>query len=234
MLCIAICDDDIQLCIELENLLIECNDKFDIDVFFTGEELCRVLETGQTYDLLFLDIELKSLDGISVGKFIRDTLNNNYLQIVYISSKKSYAMDLFEIRPMHFLIKPLDDVKIKAVVCKAMELLDKGNTFFRYQKSNIIFKKMLKEIKYYSSSGRKVLIHTADDECDEIYGKLDDIHKQIGASFIRIHKSYLVNYDHIAKLQYDQVELFNGEVLPISQSRRNQVRALVLKIESGV
>ena len=63
--------------------------------------------------MLFLDIELITTDGIQVGKFIREELKNLETTIIYISSKSSYAMQLFQVQPLGFLIKPLEVEKSK-------------------------------------------------------------------------------------------------------------------------
>ena len=108
---IGICDDEKVTCAELENMLYEYGKtagiKVDVNVWFTGESLCTYLKSENTLDLLFLDIELISTDGIKVGGFIREELENIETMIVYISSKSSYAMSLFRIQPLDFLIKPL-------------------------------------------------------------------------------------------------------------------------------
>ena len=65
-----------------------------------------------------LDIELISTNGIKVGKFIRDELENLEIAIVYISSKSSYAMNLFRVQPIDFLVKPIEKERIKK--CSSM------------------------------------------------------------------------------------------------------------------
>lgn len=77
---IGICDDEKRTCAELEELLCEYGKKrgikVEVSVWYTGESLCDFLEKGNLIDLLFLDIELISTDGIKVGNFIREELEN--------------------------------------------------------------------------------------------------------------------------------------------------------------
>ncbi|MFV0343802.1 MAG: LytR/AlgR family response regulator transcription factor [Anaerocolumna sp.] len=139
MLKVAICDDEMYVCSQLENILIELSKvlpkKIEVDVFFSGESLYQFLSDGAYFDMIFLDIELQMLNGVETGKKIRDELHNEITQIVYISGKDSYAMELFEIRPLNFLIKPLQEEKIEEVVKKAIELSGKFNLFFEYKVS---------------------------------------------------------------------------------------------------
>ena len=68
------------------------------------------------------------------------------------------------------------------------------------------------------------------DEVHEFYGKLSDVEKQLAnKDFIQIHKSYLVNYFHVIKYQYENVQMSNNTVLSISQQHRKSVSDRLLK-----
>lgn len=78
---IGICDDSKETCAELEELLCDYGKSHgiptDITVCYTGEELCEHLKNKENLlDVLFLDIELLTTDGIKVGRFIREELDN--------------------------------------------------------------------------------------------------------------------------------------------------------------
>ncbi|HBC97156.1 MAG TPA: DNA-binding response regulator, partial [Clostridium sp.] len=136
MLRVAICDDDKALCMQLKGMIdeiIENTDEvYEITVFCTGEELCDLLYNGIHYDIIFLDIELCEINGVEVGKKIREELNDELTQIVYISAKESYAMDLFDIRPLNFLVKPLKREKIESVFITARKVLGSSNQYYEY------------------------------------------------------------------------------------------------------
>ena len=123
---IAICDDEPAICSQIERIVLDFGRKtshyIEVDVYFSGEELYQYLEDGPYYDIIFLDIELKKLNEIDVGRKIRSDLKNEAILIVYISGRDSYAMELFEVRPMHFLVKPIRTERIMTVLEKGMEL----------------------------------------------------------------------------------------------------------------
>ncbi len=76
--------------------------------YLKGEEYLKFLAEEAPVDLLFLDIKFEDgMDGIAVGKELRADLKNEITQIVYISGLESYAMQLFQNRPMDFLLKPV-------------------------------------------------------------------------------------------------------------------------------
>lgn len=108
--------------------------KVDVEVWYSGESIQNDLKKGIELDLLFLDIELVQENGIAVGKFIRSEMENMQTHIVYISSKESYAMQLFKVQPLDFLIKPISAEQIKEVLIRSVKQKSSTDTCFEYQK----------------------------------------------------------------------------------------------------
>lgn len=230
MLRIAICDDEKIICRQLEDMLSdiskEINQVMETEVYYSGEELCNFLIKGNQYDLIFLDIEMYEINGVDVGKKIREELNDELTQIVYISSKESYAMELFEVRPLNFLIKPFNKVKIESVVLKAIKLIETENYCFEYKNNNITFAVPINDILYFESHGRKVnIILKNETEIKSFYGKLSTVEEQINnIDFVMIHKSYLINLSFCIEYTYEYIKMTNQEILTISQNNRKAVR----------
>ncbi len=232
---IAICDDEQVICSQIENIILKYaaknNEKIEIQVFYSGEELQRFLDSGDGFDLLFLDIELQLINGVEVGRRIREELDNQTMQIVYISGKDSYYKDLFDVRPMHFLQKPLDEADIIKDLRLAMKLSNKLGGIFIFKKGHEAYRKPVKDILYFESNNRAVKVVTIDGE-EVFYGKLEDVYEQVAKyHFMYIHKSYIVNYFFVTKFRYEDVTMTNLEVLPISQARRKTIRELQMKFE---
>ena len=106
MIKIAICDDNITLCSEIEEHLLLYAHKYgfriEIDIFYSGQGMINYMHQGESFDLVYLDIELGEMKGIQVAEVIRNELKNETTQIIYISANDSYALELFETRPMNF------------------------------------------------------------------------------------------------------------------------------------
>ena len=100
--------------------------EMETEFFYSGESLYNAIaKQGYIFDLILLDIELMMMNGVQVGQKIREELNNDIVQIVYISGKESYAMELFDIRPLNFLIKPVDRKKWKLRLKRSLKLQQK-------------------------------------------------------------------------------------------------------------
>ena len=95
-----------------------------LDCFFSGEELMGQLhEKQEFYHFLLLDIELIKQNGVEVGKHLRDALGDYKIQIIYFFSKTNYAMELFQVQPLDFLVKPLKEGQLR-------ETFEKGSEFW--------------------------------------------------------------------------------------------------------
>lgn len=235
MLYIAIVDDEMDICVQIEQFVHRYakEKKVDIetDVCSSGEELIKLLDGGNSYQLILLDIELAELNGVAVGKLIREKYNDYSTQIAYVSGKTHYAMELFQVSPIDFLEKPVDYVSIEGLFNKLSKIIGCFSERFSYKYKHDTYHVMLKDILYFQSDDRKIKIATIDGVY-EFYGKLDNVYEQLqNYNFIRIHKSYIVNIDRVKAFHYQFVIMTDEQSIPISQSKRSEVRKLQMKIE---
>lgn len=234
MINIAICDDESVICKEIAEIVEQHMDDFletiHIAVYEEGESLYEDLIKGHHFDLIFLDIEMYKINGIDIGIFIRKNMDNQSTQIVYISSKQRYAMDLFTIHPLNFLIKPVDPEKVIHSIQLMLKMRQRETECFSYQTKGMMKKIPLTDIYYFESNARKIKLVFAGGE-DEFYGKLKEIYEQLEPStFLYIHKSYLVNYLWVSAIKPHQMVVGNGLVLPISRSMQKQVLKKISEI----
>ena len=238
---IAICDDDISFTSKLEDIISrECaknGKKTEIDVFFDGETLVKSIENGHRYSMIFLDIEMKRMNGIAAARRIRQL--DRYTLIIYISSYDDYLKELFEVEPFRFISKPIQLEQLQRYCAEAIKKIEGLNNLFVYNYNKEEYSVPIKEIVYFESNKRLIDIHMNDGTVRSFYGKLNNIEKEIqkmNKHFIRIHQSFLVNYSYIKSMTYSEVALeYNDEeyVLRISEDRRSTVRQKVCEIAGG-
>lgn len=235
MFCIAICDDDIRFSSQLEKIILDYYEPSDIEIeiFESGEGLYRQLNLRKIYDLIFLDIELIGINGVETGLKIRNELEDESIQIVYISGREDYYKLLFEIRPNNFLLKPIKEEQVILEIEKAKKLSDKFYQTFIYKKSQDIYKVFIKDIIYFESRGKKIRIVTIQGE-DLFYESLEAVIERLNElTFCKIHRSYFVNLSHVVAFKYEELQMINGDTLGISQSKRKEVRVKQLEFFKG-
>ena len=227
---VGICDDDKILCslleAQIQRLSAELLTKFEIEVWYSGESLECDLKKGAELDIIFLDIELLQKNGIEIGTFIRDEMEDTDTHIVYISSKQGYAMELFKVQPLEFLVKPISAVRLKEVLERSMKRKKYAESCFEYQRGSRIFRVSVREILYFMSMDKKVLMIKKEGQ-EEFYGKLKNVMEQLPAGFLMIHQSYVIHQEYVSEYSYESIKMMNGDVLSVSKPYRKEVRAKI-------
>ncbi len=231
---IAICDDEIGTCSDIENMIFNYAKRqalqIDTEVFYSGETLFKAIENKDTYGLIFLDIQLLQLDGVQVGKQIREQLGNEKISIVYISSKETYAMSLFQVRPLDFLVKPITQKDVDGTLDQYIRLNHLRNNDFFFHVGKSIQRLYFDEIFYFACNGKKIEIHT-EVGVTAFYGAMQEVAGQVdGKGFWTIHKSYIVNASYVSIYRYDAVQMTDGTILPISQKYRKHMKACLTRL----
>lgn len=105
MIGIAICDDDSKFTGELETLVIDESNKLEIrvetEVFSVGKTLLNSIQNSEYYDLIFIDIEMKQVDGITAARQLHEI--DRTVLLIYVSGYDKYLQELFEVEPFRFL-----------------------------------------------------------------------------------------------------------------------------------
>ena len=233
---VGICDDDKILCSLLEKqiqaLSADIAVGFETEVWYSGESLERDLKKGLGLDILFLDIELLQKNGIETGAFIRDEMGDTDTHIVYISSKQGYAMELFKIQPLEFLIKPISAARLKEVLIRSIKRKKGAESCFEYRKGSQFIRIPVKEILYFMSMDKKVLIIKNAGQ-EEFYGKLKNVMEQLPAGFLMIHQSYVIHQEYVGEYSYESIKMMNGDILSVSKPYRKEVRAKIKQYLKG-
>lgn len=139
---IAICDDNSLQTSIIESLVEEiASSKFvkvDVSVFYDGIAFKEYYEVHNSFDIIYLDIEMDKMDGIKTAQYIREI--NPDVIIIFISGYENYFLQLFEVEPFRFIKKPIDPKKFNEVFCKAYERIMQQPVNFTYQYKKMIYK----------------------------------------------------------------------------------------------
>lgn len=238
MIHIAICDDDRPLTGIVEQFLLRIAAEHGIDVrcevFFDGSSLLRALtEQRLGVDLIYLDIEMGAMNGIQTALTLRE--KELPALIVYMSGHEEYLKELFCTEPFRFLSKPIDETAFCSVFLAACERIRKRAGYFTYFCKRARHRIPFDRIAYFESNGRVISICLSGKEevrtgspQDQFYGKMNDVEEQVASMngrFLRVHQSFLVNFDYIKMLSSTEIEMLDGRKIQISEDRRKNVKA---------
>ena len=219
---IAICDDE-QIFIDnlrtsLEKLSFKYNIKFNINVFNSGEDLLNNYKPS-SYNLIFLDIVMKGLNGIETSKKIR--FIDKDVSIVFLTSTIEFAIDGYEVHALNYLLKPVEYTKIEKVILTVCNFEHDNDNIFTFNVNHTLYNIHLNNVNYFEANNRIIYINCIDSEEAEtlcFYKKFNDLEKELEPKgFVRCHRSYLVNIKNILSISSKEITFENHETAPISR-----------------
>ena len=222
---IAICENEIRIANQVENVVIEYSQECDIScmcsIFLSGERLLKQINSDKItsyYHIYLLDIELHQIDGMEVAKIIRE--QDPEAIIIFITSHTELVYKAFDVSAFHFLTKPVNSEVLKSILKKAIKHLTVRNTFFNFSTNRKVYSLSCKQIEYFESYGRKITIYTKNSE-DTFNGRLKDIKLKLPTYFIYINKSCIVNLENIEMTNSDTIRMCSGKILNISRKYKS-------------
>ena len=213
---IAICDD---IDIYREDVKAFCqkyfgNDLECVNCFSSGEDL---LNTKEAFDLLFLDIEMPGVDGISVKNHYE--MAQKDVLIIFLTSHKERIREAFGKNVFAFLDKPIEwDVFVKT--------MDKVCMYFRPKTVGIescgkMYAFVIDEIRYIEARDKYSCVVTEKEEV-LIRKSMKDWEELLGLEeFCRINRSYLVNF-RLFNGKSNEIRLKGDKCVVLSRKNRKQ------------
>jgi len=187
-------------------------------------------------DLLFLDIRMPQLKGTELVKILK-----NPPKVIFTTAHADYALEGYELDVVDYLLKPIQFDRWVKAVSKAFQtagpLVAPGpgavpsesarkDSFVYFRMDRKMVKVMLQDIVYVESMKDYVKVHTSDgviitkQSISSVEAMLPE------QSFIRTHRSYIVNIDKIKSYTHELIEIEKVE-LPIGKLFRNGVRKVL-------
>lgn len=218
MLQLAVCDDERVFRSDLRKILgteLElCGIDYHISEFTSGEELIAGLKKADC-QILFLDIEMKGIDGVEAARRLRET--KRQMEIVFVTSYADFVFQGYEVRALNYILKPYEPEKIAAVLHTAPEALDiEAEKYYVIDQRGGSIRVPLSFVKYFSSDRRTVHAVTTEQEYT-FYEKLSDLETELPDTFVRIHNRYLVHLKYLEAVRQNTA-VVDGEELPVSRS----------------
>lgn len=207
----------------------ECNDGFE------GIKAIQKIKP----ELVFLDIQMPKINGFEMLELVEELP-----KVIFTTAFDEYAMKAFEINAVDYLLKPFSKERFDKAVQKVLDQplaeketmeKDAGNNIYLQQSQRIVIREQgkiiiipLQDILYFEASDDYVKIHTKDR--NYLKNKTLSYYEKAleGTSFVRVHRSYLVNtlsivrIDPYGKENYSAL-LNNGAVVSVSKGGYGKV-----------
>lgn len=218
MINLAICDDDKFFRSDLRKFInteLElCGLKCRIAEFDCAETLNAWLEKTDCH-ILFLDIKMKGMDGVSAARNLRRA--GKQTQIIFVTCYADYVFQGYDVRAVHYILKPYDPEKVASALHTALDLLEaEAENYYVINQKQGSIRLPLSSVKYFSSNRRKIHVVTTSGEYT-FYEKLGDLESRLPDAFVRSHNRYLIHLKYLQEIRKNTA-IVDGEELPVSRS----------------
>ena len=230
---IAICDDDIKWIEKEEEYLsywkemnITCNS------FYNGEQLIEAYKNKNTpYDLIFLDMEMENMSGIEVADKIRRL--DKYVYIVFVTNHEKYMKESFKCLPFDFLVKPVEFEEFSDVFNRVIKNLKTDKKALLIEEDRKSIRLLYNEILFVQSINHCIYIQTFSKTYKTYKKTMSEISKELSDMlFVQVHKSYIVNMNHIRELSKNELKLRDyTHPIPLGGSYKETAKKKIILFE---
>lgn len=230
MLSIAVCDDEIVECCSMAKrikaVMEEMKLPYIVRQFRSGRELLQALES---FDIIFLDIIMHELDGMKTAQIIREKASDKIL--IFVSSSREYVFEAYDVEAFQYLLKPVEDRKLRKVLQKAILKTEKRSQEYIVVSRERQKKKLfLDDIYYFEIKGRTVDVHGREGMFT-YYEQIGELENQLwDKGFFRCHKSYLINMKYVDGYNRQEAILENGKRIVIAKRRYEAFCQMVFEV----
>ena len=220
MISIAIVEDDPKYSERLKKYIAgyaeEHGEQFRVTVFSDG---IQIAEKGtDTFDIIFMDIQMEYMDGMKAAKEIR-TRDSNVI-IIFITNLAQYALQGYEVEALSYVLKPITYFAFSQELQRAVKRVrSKAAAKLRIPQDGGMIVLDSSRITYVEIDNHDVVYHTVIGN-HTTRDSLKNIEEKLGGlNFFRCNSCYLVNLAYVEKIEKDTV-VVAGDPLRISRPRR--------------
>lgn len=219
---IALCDDEKEQIKLLRKIITSwsLNKPFSVDIKeYDSAESFLFDYAENNCDLLLLDIEMKTINGMELAHKLRN--RSDMLPIIFITGYSDYIFEGYDVEALHYLLKPIDEQKLFKVLDKYISRRAYCSNEVLVESNKQTLHIMVENIMYIEAFGRKTELHLSNESVIKSNMSIGTFQKT--GLFLICHRSYLVNLRYVKSISKTDLYLDNGEQIPLSRRLYNDV-----------
>ena len=216
--------DDEPLAVELLEAYVKRTPFLELKGAFTNAFDALALLEKETLDLLFLDIQMPELNGLELSRLV-----GTQVKVIFTTAFEQYAVEGFKVDALDYLLKPISYPEFLRAAHKALrwkemaeaasslevrEIADalfvrSGNKFVKVQLSHILYIEGMQDyVKIYLDDNSQPVV---------TLNTMKDFEESLSFPFLRIHRSYIINFDKVTMVERNRVFL-GGTYVSVSDT----------------
>ncbi len=234
MIRIAICDDEKHMSDHIRAMASDFFRKKNREIYFrtfsSGEEL---LSYDGQIDILFLDIQMKEMDGMETARKLRAGQFRGVL--IFITVLKEMVFQSFEVQAYDYLVKPVDKKQFEKTMERLYTSMQNASEYSLLVQKGYEGRVIPKdEIVFCEIIDRKIYLNLVSGDVVDYYERIENLETKLDKRFYRCHRSYLINLKHLKGYKNGTACMDNGKEIPVSRLRSKEFSGVVLQYMKNI
>jgi len=193
-----------------------------ISSFSSAESLLEVFEPG-SFDLVFLDILMGGMNGVSCANRLREA--DKKLTLVFLTSSGEYALDAYAAHPYDYLIKPVDMGRLHRLLEEILHMLGKKEAEISLKTRNGVLSIPIGSISAVLSQGHTTEIVLSERQKLQSPQTFREVSEALlkDPRFLPCNRGILVNMEHAESMPGDVIRMKDGGVYPLRVKQRREL-----------
>lgn len=190
-----------------------------IQEFSSAESFLFGWEETNDYDILFVDIQMKEMNGMEMARKVRE--QDEKISIVFTTGITDYMENGYEVEALHYLLKPISMEKIGQCMDKVLRRRHKDHYVVVHGKEETV-RIPVDRITYVEARGHgcvlETCVKTGEGMQTEITESISEMEKMLkDHGFLKCHRSYLCRIGSIHQIGRTEITLDSGSMIPVSR-----------------
>ncbi len=192
-------------------------------IFESGEALLEHMREG-IFDVIFLDIYMKGINGMDTARHVRETDQN--CRIIFTTFTPEFAVESYDVDSSYYLVKPYNYEKLSRALSRCNISFLEQRQFINVQGDFEQERLYLHDILFTEYLNRRVIVHLKNGQDHSIPMRHRDLAEVLlqYPYFCDCMKGVLINFEAVEQLQKDRFLLKSGQYVPISRLKYTNVR----------
>lgn len=229
MINIAIVDDDRIILNRIHDLVVNGIqaeikvDMYESSVKFYSSD-CKI-----EYDVVFLDIDMPEMSGFEIADTLKQLKRD--ITIIFVSNLEHLVYESLRFRPFRFVRKSCLNDDVTSAIQSYITELSRNEDLFLIKNSGVSKQIRVADIIYFESLGHNIYVKTGTDsktliprDRNSVLSIQSLLEQYSDKGFIRVHKSFLVNYRFIYVVKHSEIILKDNEKIYINPHKANEIR----------
>lgn len=233
---IAVIEDETEQYEYVNKLLTQWSEQYGESISVThvicAEEFLIKYNQPDTFDVLFLDVYMKQMNGMELAKEIRKY--DREVQMVFLTGVSDYVFEGYEIGAVRYLLKPMEQKKVTETMAVCLEKWkQKSDDYFSFKYQGEILRLLRSDIFYVEVYGHYLRMVTKTDTY-EWKDSLQSMRSKLDVRrFVEANRSTIVNMEYVSKITREECLLEDGTCIHVSKGAYKGLNEAFMKIYVG-